>query len=105
MKIAFVGGKTSSMGFHALGVDTFQVPVPEEAPEVWERVDPDEYTIIFVTEPVYTALSEQIAELREVREGRLPVVTVLPAVSGSRGAGFEEVRSLVEKAVGADIMG
>lgn len=101
MKVAMIGGKTSIMGFKALGVETFAVPRLEDSQEVWQDVRPAEYAIIFMTEPIYEVLQQEIDELREKR---LPVVTVIPAVAGSRELGMEETRALVEKAVGADVL-
>ena len=43
-------------------------------------------------------------KVEALRDEALPVITVIPAVAGSRGIGQEEIRALVEKAVGADIM-
>ena len=101
MKLAIIGGKTSTVGFKALGLDTFTVRRPVEAPEVWKRMDPAQYAVVLVTEPVYRVLKEEIGALD--RES-LPVITVIPAVTGSAGVGERELRELVERAVGTDVM-
>ncbi len=101
MKMAIVGDETATAGFKALGLDAFTVTEPARAPEVWNAVDPDEYSIIFITEPEYRALS---AELEHLRTRIYPVVTVLPSVGGGRNAGRDELRGLVERAVGTDVM-
>lgn len=101
MKVAMIGGKTSIIGFKALGVETFAVPRPEDSPEVWNEVKQAEYAIIFMTEPIYEVLRLPVDELRGEK---LPVITVIPAVAGSREVGMEETRALVEKAVGADVL-
>lgn len=101
MKVGMIGGKTSTIGFRALGVETYPVPKPTDAHEVWEKINPGEFGIIFVTEPVYEVLKDRIQESRKVR---LPVITVIPAVAGSTGVGRSQVKKLVEKAVGTDIM-
>lgn len=100
MKIGFIGGKTSTAGFQALGVETFPVPRPEDAPERWKEIDLDSFAVIFVTEPVYEYLGD---EIKKARERVFPVVTVIPAVSGGRGVAGSELRELVEKAVGTDV--
>lgn len=100
MKIAFVGGKTSAIGFKPLGVETFAVPKPDEAPEVWKHVNPDDYAVIFVTEPVYAVLKE---ELEDLRLRVTPVITVVPSVAVSEQVGRSEMRALVERAVGTDL--
>jgi V/A-type H+-transporting ATPase subunit F len=99
--VAMVGGKTSTIGFRALGVDTYTVVRPEEAGEVWEKVPLEKYAVVFVTEPIYERLRESIDLHRE--KGRLPVITVIPSVAVSEGRGMEEIRGKVERAVGIDI--
>jgi len=101
MRIAMIGGKTSTSGFRPLGVDTYEVAGPADAPEVWKRIRLDEYSIVFVTEPVYQALK---GELVPMTGGALPVITVIPAVTGSREVGIQSLRAMVERAVGTDVM-
>ena len=101
MKVGMIGGRTSTLGFGALGVDTFAVPRPEDAPEVWRLVDPSEYAVLFVTEPIYDVLRE---ELEAVSRQPMPVITVIPAVTGGGGTGLKELKVLVERAVGTDVL-
>lgn len=101
MKVGMIGGSTSTLGFRALGVDTFAVPSPGEAQEVWKRVVPSEYAVLFITEPVYEVLREDLTALSEQP---LPVITVIPAVTGSRGVGLADLKVLVERAVGTDVL-
>lgn len=100
--VAMVGGKTSTIGFRALGVDTYTVVRLEDAGEVWREVPLDEYAVVFITEPVYERLTPEIAAFMEEEEG-LPVITVLPSVAVSEERGIKEIRERVEKAVGMDI--
>ena len=101
MKVAFVGGKTSTLGFRALGVDVFPIAKPEEAPAVWQEIDLQEYGVIFITEPIYKVLTE---EIKEARRRELPVITVLPSVAESEGIGVLELGKMIEKAVGSDLL-
>lgn len=101
MKIAVIGDETSTAGFKALGLDIFTVPEPGAAPDIWRSVDPDDYSVIFIAEPEYEMLTDEIAVLR----GRTyPVVTVIPSVAGSRESGHDELKALVERAVGTDLV-
>lgn len=100
MKIGFIGGKTSTAGFTAMGVETFAVTEPLQALDVWREIELERYGLIFVTEPVYEVLAR---ELKGLGEAGLPVVTVVPSVAGSRGLGRAEIRSLVEKATGTSM--
>jgi V/A-type H+-transporting ATPase subunit F len=99
-KLAIVGGKTSSLGFRAVGLDAYIVPEPEEGPRVWSEIPLQDYGLIFVTEPVYQVLAVEAPDFPPREE---PVVVVIPAVTGSRGLGLAEVKKRVEKAVGADV--
>jgi V/A-type H+-transporting ATPase subunit F len=101
MKVAMVGEQTSVVGFRPIGIDTFEVPGPADAAAVWERLEIDEYAVIFITEPVYEVLKGELEPLRLLS---LPVITVIPAVTGSKKVGGEELRALVERAVGTDVM-
>jgi V/A-type H+-transporting ATPase subunit F len=101
MKIAMIGGKTSTMGFRALGVDTFEVLKPADAPSSWRQMKLEDYAVVFVTEPVYQVLKQDIEALPLAG---LPIVTVIPSVAGSKGTGYDNVRRLVERAVGTDVM-
>ncbi|MDY6796459.1 MAG: V-type ATP synthase subunit F [Actinomycetota bacterium] len=100
--VAMVGGKTSTIGFRALGVDTYTVVHPDNAEEIWEEVPLEKYAVVFITEPIYERVAQRIADFRE--EGsRLPVITVLPSVAVSEERGIMEIKDKVEKAVGLDI--
>jgi vacuolar-type H+-ATPase subunit F/Vma7 len=101
VKLAFIGGKIASAGFKALGADVFDVPAPADARAAWRRVKPEDYAIIFITEPEYAVLAEELEPLRRLT---VPVVTVVPPVEGAGQAGRDEIRALVERAVGTDAM-
>lgn len=101
MKIAMIGGKTSTSGFKALGIETFPVEGISRAREVWRRIDPERYGIIFVTEPLAEILGP---EIESMAARKFPVVSIVPSVSGSRGAIEGEIRELVERAVGTDMV-
>jgi V/A-type H+-transporting ATPase subunit F len=95
-----IGGKTSTIGFKALGVETFAVTAPQNAPAVYREIELDRYGLLFVTEPVYEVLRREVDDFP--REG-LPVTTVVPAVAGSLGIGRAEIRELVERATGTSM--
>jgi len=102
--VAMVGGKTSTIGFRALGVDTYTVVHPDESEEVWDGVPLEKYAVVFVTEPVFERIALRVAAYME-EGGRLPVITVLPSVAVSEEWGIRDIRKRVVKAVGIDIFG
>ena len=100
--IAFIGDRDTVWGFRAFGIRAVPVAGAEEAREALASTVAERTAIIFVTEDVYEACSEQIAEYRDQA---LPTVTVLPNVRGSRGIAAAEIHAAVSAAVGADIFG
>lgn len=100
-KIAFIGDRDSVLGLRALGVVAVPVSTPDEARARFGAAVAAGYAIIFVTEDVYEACADQIAERRDQA---LPTVTVLPGVKGSRGIAAKEIHRAVSAAVGADIL-
>jgi V/A-type H+-transporting ATPase subunit F len=100
-KIAFIGDRDSVWGFVAFGISARPVATAGEAAEAFAEVVRQGYSIVFVTEDVYEACSEEIGRHRHEA---LPTVTVLPSVVGSRGLAATEIHQAVSAAVGADIL-
>ncbi len=100
--IAFIGDRDSIWGFAAFGITVRAVSGVDEARAAFDEVVSEGPSIVFVTEDVYEACSEQIAQYRDQP---LPTVTVLPSVTGSRGLAAAEIHDAVSAAVGADILG
>ncbi len=100
-KIAFIGDRDSVWGFRAFGIAAIPVADVEGARRAFAAAVRADHSIIFVTENVYEACAEQIAEYRDAP---LPTVTVLPNVTGSRGLAATEIHGAVSAAVGADIL-
>jgi len=103
LKLAMIGGFTSVAGFKAVGVDTYPVATPQDGPEAWEALPRERYGVVLITEPVYEVLQEKIPDFPGIED--LPVVLVVPAVSGSTGLGKAGIKKRVEKALGSVIEG
>jgi vacuolar-type H+-ATPase subunit F/Vma7 len=103
LKVAMIGGRTSTLGFKAIGVDTYVAPAPEDGPDIWQSLPLQRYGVIVITEPVYLVLRERVPDFPGY-EG-LPIILVVPAVTGSLEVGREELKGRVEKAVGAIMKG
>lgn len=101
LKVAMIGGRTSTLGFKAVGVETYIAPLPEDGPRIWREMDLRRYAVIMVTEPVFEVLHREIPGFPP-HEG-LPVILVIPAVTGSREMAAARMRERVQKAVGADL--
>ena len=61
----------------------------------------DDYAVIFITEDLAIALSEEIARYKD---NPLPAIIPIPGVDGNFGIGISNVKKSVERAVGADIL-
>ena len=100
-KIAFIGDKTSVLGFQALGFDAYPVVDPQESRNIWSEIKEENYTVIMVTEEVYKEIDDLISE---VAESFTPAVLIIPPAKGGKGLGFQRMKKIVEKAVGMDIL-
>lgn len=96
-RIAIVGDATSVAGFRPLGMATFPVERPADAREHWQRLASGEFAVVFVTEPVYAALEDLIAE---VADRPVPAVTVIPGAGSAGGVGGAKLEKAIERALG-----
>lgn len=100
-KIAVIGDKDSILGFKTIGVDTFPVTSTRAALDTLKKLVSDQYGVIFITEELAQDMEDVIKELQK---RYLPAVVLIPSSRGTRGIGIEQIRSNVEKAIGADIL-
>lgn len=95
--VAIVGDAVSVAGFRPLGIATFPVEAAEEARALWPRLASGEFAVVFVTEPIYEALSDLVAE---VADKPTPAVTVIPGVGSTGGVGGAKLERAIERALG-----
>lgn len=101
-KIGIIGDRDSVLGFMALGFAVHEVSKSDEAAEkLHSLVKSGEYAVIFVTEDLAIDIEEDIAKYKDAP---LPAITVIPGANGSTGYGMANIKSAVERAVGADIL-
>lgn len=101
-KIAIVGERDSVLGFMALGFSVHEASNAEEAgKQIHALVKSGEYAVIFLTENYAMQLEEELARYKDLP---LPAVVSIPGQGGSTGYGMNNIRSAVERAVGADIL-
>ncbi len=100
-KIAVVGDKDSVLGFMALGLTTFPVESVEQARSTLHHIAKEDYAVIYLTE----ALAEPLeADIARYKDELTPAVILIPGKEGSLGIGMRNIKSAVERAVGADIL-
>lgn len=101
-KIGIIGDRDSVLGFMALGFSVHDVQDAEQAAKkLHTLVKSGEYAVIFLTENYAQLLVE---ETNRYKDMPLPAVVSIPGQGGSTGFGMNNIRSAVERAVGADIL-
>ena len=100
-KIGVIGNSDSIKGFAALGLEVYPVSGAEEARTVLHRLSREEVAIIYMTEQLAAGLS---AEITRYRDALTPAIILIPGKEGSLGLGMQNVKTTVERAVGADII-
>ena len=100
-KIAVLGDKDSVLGFKALGLYVFPAYDVDEARRILHTLAKENYAVIYLTEQ-YAARME--AEVARYKDALTPAIILIPGTEGSLGIGMANVKSAVERAVGADIL-
>ncbi|MGI5970350.1 MAG: V-type ATP synthase subunit F [Oscillospiraceae bacterium] len=101
-KIAVLGDRESVIGFKALGLDVFPTEDAEAAKETLHRLARSNYAIIYMTEQLSVKLTQDIARYKD---SVTPAIILIPGKEGSLSLGQKALKSSVERAVGADILG
>lgn len=112
-RIAIVGPKEAVEGFALLGVDVIPAYTVHETVtallDLKRKTQTDEhgreqsmYGILFVIEDIAAQISAD--DNRKLSKGTLPAIVALPSHRGSTGYGDEKLRSLVERAIGSNIL-
>ena len=100
-KIAVMGDVASDLGFKALGLDVYPVAGPEEGHETLHRLARENYAIIYMTEQLAAKLTTDIARYKDALT---PAIILIPGKEGPLGIGMANIKTAVERAVGADIL-
>src|SRR4030042_6519028 len=101
MKIAIIGNHNVILGFKALGVDAFSVENKSEAERAVDEIkQKNNYGIVFITEDFMDKAKEKLEELKK---DALPAIVPIPSYIKT-GAGLRNLKKIVERAVGSDIL-
>lgn len=100
MRIAVMGDATSVAGFRLLGFSAIALERPDDARERWQEVVSGGYGAVFVTEPVYAAIEDLVAEMADAP---VPAVTVIPAAGSAGGVGAAKLDRAIERALGTSV--
>ena len=100
-KIAVMGDQDSVLGFKALGLDVCPVSDPDKARAELHRMAKENYAIIYMTEQLASKIP---ADVERYQDALTPAIILIPGKEGPLGIGMANVKSAVERAVGADIL-
>lgn len=100
-KIAVLGDKDSVLGFRALGLDVYPAANADQARPILHRLAKEGYAVVYLTEQLAAGMS---GELARYKDELTPAIILIPGKEGSLGIGMENIKTAVERAVGADIL-
>lgn len=100
LRIAVVGDATSVSGFRPLGFAVFPVEHASDARDVWPQLAGGEFGAVFVTEHVYEAIADLVAE---TADRSVPAVTVIPSAGRQAGVGAAKLDRAIERALGTSV--
>lgn len=100
-RIGVIGDKDSILAFKAAGFSVFEANSAEEAEKILQVLAKDDYGVIYITEQIAAKIPHV---LRRYREHKIPAIIPIPGNQGALGVGMDNIRKLVEKAVGVNIL-
>ena len=101
-KIGIIGDRDTVLGFMALGFTVEDVTNAEDAAKkLHAMAKSGSYAVIFITENYAVQIEEDVNRYKDMP---MPAVISVPGQGGSTGYGMNNIRSAVERAVGADIL-
>ncbi len=100
-RISVVGDKDSVLGFKALGLDTHPVESVDEAKKAVHTLAKENCAIIYLTEQLAVQMKDV---LERYKDSLTPAIILIPGKEGPLGIGMANVKTAVERAVGADIL-
>ena len=100
-KIAVLGDRESVMGFKALGLEVCPAETVEEARAARHRLAKENCAVVYLTEQYAAQMGP---EIERYKDELTPAIILIPGKAGSLGIGMANIKSAVERAVGADIL-
>lgn len=99
-EIAVIGDKDSIMGFKSIGFDTYEISKNNEndIKQYVIAVLRKNYKIVYITEEYFLICEKDIDEF--MRNKTYPIITVIPSTRGDKNITFDNIKKLVEKALG-----
>ena len=100
-KTGVIGDRESVLCYMSIGFTVAEAETPEETSSALHRLVNDEHAVIFITEAAASMIPD---EIERYRSKPIPAVILIPGKNGGSGIGMAQIKSSVERAVGADIL-
>ncbi len=100
-EIAIIGDRDSVLLAKAAGLAVYAETDPENASRTIHRLARAGAKVIFLTEPLFAACKEAV---EQYKTESFPAIIPIPDSRGSTGVAMNQIKSNVEKAIGADIL-
>ena len=111
-QMAIIGPRETILGFKALGIEPVYANESKVAVETLfalkkEKIEYEgelmhKYAIIFIMEEMAKDITDD--DYKKLSSDALPAIIPLPSHLGSTGYGLRKLKTIVEKAVGMDIL-
>lgn len=100
-RIGVIGDRDSVLGFQSLGLEVCPANSAEDARQALHRMAKEGFAILYLTEQLAAQLGPELARYQSELT---PAIILIPGKEGSLGIGMANVKTAVERAVGADIL-
>ena len=100
-RIGVIGDRDSVLGFQVLGLEVCPAETPEEARLALYRMAKENFAVLYLTEQL---AAQRQPELARYQDALTPAIILIPGKEGPLGIGMANVKTAVERAVGADIL-
>ncbi len=102
-KLIAIGNRADILPFRAVGAELIEVQDERQAGTALNGIrESEEPAVVMITEGMATAGAQEIEELR--KSGK-HVFLPIPTIHTKPGKRLEEIRSLVARALGVDLLG
>ena len=99
-RIGVIGDRDSVLGFQVLGLEVCPAENAEEARQALHRMAKENFAILYLTEQLAAQLQPEIARYQDASPGHHSD----PGQGGLPGHWMANIKTAVERAVGADIL-
>jgi len=100
MKVAVLGEKKLILAFKSLGIDILGIEKDDDFKLAKEKIDNDNYGVLFVTESIAKKYSK---EIEEFYLKTLPAVLIIPGTEDKLHVGKDSLKKTIERALGSDL--